>query len=100
MIYAPPFVFCPKGNPALGGSPPPSSALRETPPSGVAPLRLSLRRLYSSILLVSPSVQHPLYQSSREGENALTESPQGIFIGCHKPPSGRDKRRGKEEVRR
>ena len=49
MIYAPPFVFCPKGNPALGGSPPSASALRETPPSGVAPLRRSLHRLYPSI---------------------------------------------------
>ena len=54
MIYAPPFVFCPKGNPALGGSPPPSSALRETPPSGVAPLRLILRRPYLSILPFLP----------------------------------------------
>ncbi len=56
MIYAPPFVFCPKGNPALGGS----------------PLRLILRRPYPSILPISPPVQRPLYQSSREGENALT----------------------------
>ena len=59
MIYAPPFVFCPEGDPALGGS----------------PLRLILRHPYPSILPIIPSVQHPLYQSSREGKSALTESP-------------------------
>ncbi len=56
MIDAPPFVSRPEGNPALGGS----------------PLRLILRHPYPSILPIIPSVQHPLYQSSREGENALT----------------------------
>ena len=56
MIYAPPFVFCPEGDPALGGS----------------PLRLILRHPYPSILPIIPSVQHPLYQSSREGKSALT----------------------------
>ena len=56
MIYAPPFVFCPKGTPALGGS----------------PLHLILRRPYPSIHPIIPSVQHPVYQSSREGENVLT----------------------------
>ena len=46
--------------------------LEGTPPSEVSSLRLILHRLYPSILPVSPSVQHPIYQSSREGKNALT----------------------------
>ena len=37
MIYAPPSVFCPKGDPALKSIPPSSSVPRETLPSGVAP---------------------------------------------------------------
>ena len=48
-----PSVFCLEGVPALGG----------------IPLR---RSLHPSIPPVSPSAQHPLYQSSREDENALT----------------------------
>ena len=87
IIYAPPSVFYLEGDLTLEVSLPSSSALRESPPSGVAPsssipretlpsggspLRLSLRRLYPSILPVSSSVQHPIYQSSREGKNALT----------------------------
>ena len=56
MIYAPPSVFSPERDPTLRGS----------------PLRLILRRPYPSILPIIPSMQHPLYQSSREDENALT----------------------------
>ena len=61
MIYAPPFVFCPEGDPALGGS----------------PLRLILRHPYPSILPIIPSVQHPLYQSSREEKKRSYLEPLG-----------------------
>ena len=72
MIYAPPSVFCPKGDPALKSIPPSSSVPRETLPSGVAPFIFYPERDPTLHPPVSPSAQHPLYQSSREGKNALT----------------------------
>jgi len=60
MIYAPPFVFCPKGNPALGGIPPSVFSPERDPTLGGSPLRLLPRE--ESLPLHSP--HHPLCATS------------------------------------